>query len=159
MFSPDSTLHPALSRPNRNPRRRQRDSDSLQQQPHRKRSKLSADVFASPSSASLNGKGSLSMNGHASHGETDGSLVLVDMPVREKKPAAKRTTREDGAVLLVRGFIWDYMDTVILTSRQTKCENYSVRKLPSFPPRLCDPRGKSPSTYPSKHPSQVAHQL
>ena len=42
------------------------------------------------------------MNGHASHGESD-SLVFVDvpMPVREKKPIAKRATKEENGTFLV----------------------------------------------------------
>ncbi|KAF2178114.1 hypothetical protein K469DRAFT_804028 [Zopfia rhizophila CBS 207.26] len=120
MFSSEVTAQSLRGSSLRNPRRRQRkDSDSLRQQPHRKRSKLSEDTFNSPSSTHVNGNGSASMNGHVSYGEVDSSLVVVDMPVREKKPSAKRGQKDDGGMYL------------------TKNENYSVRKLPSFPNHLC----------------------
>ncbi|KAF2467017.1 uncharacterized protein BDR25DRAFT_317245 [Lindgomyces ingoldianus] len=118
MFSPEATVQSARSSL-RNPRRRQRkDSDSGRQQPHRKRSKLSDDSFASPIDAHTNGNGSALMNGHASHGEVDGSLVLVDMPVRDRKPPTKRGLKDDSSLLLAKN------------------ENYSVKKLPSFPLQL-----------------------
>lgn len=41
------------------------------------------------------------MNGHVGQEETDGSLVLVDMPVREKKAAAKRGLKDDTTLYLV----------------------------------------------------------
>jgi len=99
MFSPDSTIHAGRTTSLR--RRRQRDSDGLRQ-PQRKRNKLSDDAHTSPPSRLSNGKGSISMNGHASHGESD-SLVFVDvpMPVREKKPIAKRATKEENGTFLV----------------------------------------------------------
>ncbi|KAF2198532.1 hypothetical protein GQ43DRAFT_154756 [Delitschia confertaspora ATCC 74209] len=122
MFSPDSTVHSVRSSSTRNPRRRQRDSDSLRQPPNRKRSKLSEESFVPVSSSHINGNGSALMNGRAVHGEVDGSLVVVDMPVREKKPVAKRPSKEDEGILL------------------TKSENYSVRRLPNFPVRLRDDR-------------------
>ncbi|ORY03958.1 Non-repetitive/WGA-negative nucleoporin C-terminal-domain-containing protein [Clohesyomyces aquaticus] len=117
MFSPEATIHSARSS-GRNPRRRQRkDSDSGRLHPQRKRSKLSDDSFASPSDAHANGNSSLLMNGHASSGDVDGSLVLVNMPVRDRKPP-KRGIKDDASILL------------------TKNDNYSVKKLPSFPAEL-----------------------
>jgi hypothetical protein len=47
------------------------------------------------------------MNGHAGHDSTENSLVLVDMPVREKKAPPKRTLKEDSAQYLVSGLIWN----------------------------------------------------
>ena len=78
--------------------------DSLRLQPHRKRSKLSDDTFTSPTDTYVNGNGAISMNGHASHGEVDGSLVIVDIPVRERKPSAKRGQKIDGTLYLVSAF-------------------------------------------------------
>jgi nuclear pore complex protein Nup133 len=106
MFSPDSTLLSARGS-QRNPRRRQRkDSDGLQQQPRRKRSKLGEDTFVShsPKDGRVNGNGSVTMNGHVGHGDADSSLVLVDMPVREKKGSAKRALKDDTTHYLVSSF-------------------------------------------------------
>lgn len=101
MFSPDSTLNSLHGSVSRNPRRRQRkDSDSVRQQPHRKRSKLSDDTFLSPSGAKLNGNGAL-LNGHASRQDGETTFVSMDMPVREKKTSAKRSQRDDGSTYLV----------------------------------------------------------
>lgn len=41
------------------------------------------------------------MNGNVDSGSVDSSLVLVDIPVREKKTPAKRTLKEDGSLYLV----------------------------------------------------------
>lgn len=102
MFSPEATVQSGRSSL-RNPRRRQRkDSDGLQQQPRRKRSKLSEETFHSTADAHVNGNGSALMNGHVSHGDTDGSLVVIDMPVREKKAPVKRGLKDDTALYLVR---------------------------------------------------------
>jgi nuclear pore complex protein Nup133 len=101
MFSPDSTLNSLHGSVSRNPRRRQRkDSDSVRQQPHRKRSKLSGQTFVSPSAAKVNGNGSL-MNGYASHGDGETTFVSMDMPVREKKAPGTRAHRDDGSTFLV----------------------------------------------------------
>ncbi|KAF1960122.1 hypothetical protein CC80DRAFT_285890 [Byssothecium circinans] len=100
----------------RNTRRRPRNSDGPQQG-RRKRSKLGDDTFVAVSEAQANGNGSLVMNGHVTGG-VEGSLVLVDMPVREKKDQPKRVLKEDAAVCLNR------------------CKQYIVRKLPSFPAQL-----------------------
>ncbi|KAF2279695.1 uncharacterized protein EI97DRAFT_464898 [Westerdykella ornata] len=115
MFSPEATVHAARSSL-RNPRRRQRkDSDGFQQ-PRRKRSKVSEDTFLAPGSSHVNGNGSI--NGHVKHDDAEGSMVLVEMPVREKSAGAHRAPRED------------------TTHYLTKNENYSVRRLPSFPSNL-----------------------
>ena len=103
MFSPEASAHSARSSL-RNPRRRQRkDSDGLQQQPRRKRSKLSKDSLHATNDAHLNGNGNgfVAVNGHADHG-VDGSLVVVDMPVREKQEPPKRVLKDDTSLYLVR---------------------------------------------------------
>jgi nuclear pore complex protein Nup133 len=42
------------------------------------------------------------MNGHAGHGSVENSLVLVDMPVREKRTPQKRAAlKEEDAQYLV----------------------------------------------------------
>lgn len=87
----------------RNPRRRQRkDSDGLQQQSRRKRSKLNDESFQAPADALVNGNGSATMNGHAVQSSAENSLVIVDMPVREKKAPLKRAVKEDNSSVLVR---------------------------------------------------------
>ncbi|KAJ4294443.1 hypothetical protein N0V90_008133 [Kalmusia sp. IMI 367209] len=120
MFSPEASIASARSSL-RNPRRRPRNSDGpQQQQPRRKRSKLGDETFV-PVGEDIpngNGNGSITMNGHVGHGSVDSSLVLVDMPVREKKGATKRVFKENIALYL------------------NKNENYSVKKLPSFPAAL-----------------------
>jgi nuclear pore complex protein Nup133 len=100
MFSSDASI--ASARSSRNPRRRQRiDSDGTQQQQRsRKRSKLNDDTFKDPAGAHINGNGSALMNGHAVQ-RVDDSVVLVDMPVREKKSAPKRAPKEDTGTYLV----------------------------------------------------------
>ncbi|KAH7125414.1 Non-repetitive/WGA-negative nucleoporin C-terminal-domain-containing protein [Dendryphion nanum] len=125
MFSPEATIQSARSS-QRNPRRRQRkDSDGLQQQPRRKRSKITEDAFKVPIDAHINGNGNgngsaIMMNGHAGHVDIDSSLVVVDMPVRDKKPIVKRVHKDDAALYL------------------TKNDSYHVKKLPSFPVALCN---------------------
>ena len=102
MFSPDATLHSIHGTSSRNPRRRQRkDSESIRQQPKRKRSKISEDIFIPPPGAKVNGNGSALMNGHAGRGEGEGSSYTLDMPVREKKPSVKRSHKDDGSLDLV----------------------------------------------------------
>jgi nuclear pore complex protein Nup133 len=101
MFSPEASI--ASARSMRNPRRRQRiDSDGTQQQQQRsrKRSKLNDETFKDPTDAHINGNGSALMNGHAVQ-SVDNSVVLVDMPVREKKSAPKRAPKEDTGTYLV----------------------------------------------------------
>lgn len=101
MFSPEASISSARSSL-RNTRRRQRkDSDGLQQQPRRKRSKLNDDSFVAPADTHINGKGSPLMNGHAVQ-SVENSVVVVDMPVREKKAQPKRAPKEDNALYLVR---------------------------------------------------------
>ncbi|KAF1839247.1 hypothetical protein BDW02DRAFT_564230 [Decorospora gaudefroyi] len=120
MFSPEASMQSARSSL-RNPRRRPRnDSDGLQQQHRRKRSKLNADSFKEPSDAHVNGHGAALMNGHAVQ-SVENSVVLVDMPVREKKAAPKRAPKEDNGLYL------------------TKNANYTVKKLPGFPSALLHP--------------------
>ncbi|EOA81159.1 hypothetical protein ACJQWK_07494 [Exserohilum turcicum] len=121
MFSPEASIQSARSSL-RNPRRRQRkDSDGPQQQRSRKRSKLNDDTFKDPTDAHINGNGSALMNGHAVQ-SVENSVVLVDMPVREKKTAPKqRAPKEETGSYL------------------TKNVNYSVKKLPGFPSALLRP--------------------
>ncbi|RMZ69271.1 nuclear pore complex subunit [Pyrenophora seminiperda CCB06] len=120
MFSPEASMQSARSSL-RNPRRRQRkDSDGPQQQRSRKRSKLNDESFKASPIAHMNGNGSALMNGHAVQSPGN-SVVLVDMPVREKKPAPKRASKEDTGLYL------------------TKNANYSVKKLPGFPSALLRP--------------------
>ncbi|KAI1510749.1 Non-repetitive/WGA-negative nucleoporin C-terminal [Pyrenophora tritici-repentis] len=120
MFSPEASIQSARSSL-RNPRRRQRkDSDGPQQQRSRKRSKLNDDSFKDPAVPHMNGNGSALINGHAVQ-SPENSVVLVDMPVREKKTAPKRAPKEDTGSYL------------------TKNANYSVKKLPGFPSALLRP--------------------
>ena len=103
MFSPEASTQSARSSL-RNPRRRQRkDSDGLQQQQRRKRSKLNDESFQAPADAHVNGNGSAIMNGHAVQSSVENSVVLVDMPLREKKPSPKRAPKEDNGLYLVGG--------------------------------------------------------
>jgi nuclear pore complex protein Nup133 len=100
MFSPEASIQSARSSL-RNPRRRPRnDSDGLQQLHRRKRSKLNDETFKDPADAHMNGDKSALMNGHAVQ-SVDNSVVLVDMPVREKKTAPKRAPKEDNGLYLV----------------------------------------------------------
>jgi nuclear pore complex protein Nup133 len=101
MFSPEASLSSQRSSLRTTSKRRQRTSEGAQQQPRRKRSKLSDETFAVKDGAHTNGNGSALMNGHAGHDSTENSLVLVDMPVREKKAAPKRAVKEDNALYLV----------------------------------------------------------
>ena len=102
MFSTEASIQSARSSL-RNPRRRQRkDSDNPQQQRSRKRSKLSDETFKDPNGAHINGNGSVQMNGHAVQ-SVENSVVLVDMPVREKRTAPKqRAPKEETGSYLVR---------------------------------------------------------
>jgi len=107
MFSPEASVQSARSSL-RNPRRRPRNSDgSQQQQPRRKRSKLGDETFASIADAQTNGNGSALMNGHSGNGSVESSLVLVEMPVREKKGTTKRALKDDTALYLVGIPSWD----------------------------------------------------
>ncbi|CAI6338084.1 unnamed protein product [Periconia digitata] len=115
MFSVEASSGSARSTL-RNSRRRPRNSDGAQQ-PRRKRSKMGDDTFVAAADSKMNGNGSMAMNGHAVE-SIESSLVLVDMPVREKKTQLKRALKEDTALYL------------------NKNENYSVKKLPSFPSSL-----------------------
>jgi nuclear pore complex protein Nup133 len=97
MFSLESPAHTARNSL-RNPRRRQRiESDSHRS---RKRSKLNDETFKDPAGTHINGNGNSMMNGHAVQ-SVDNSVVLVDMPVREKKTAPKRASKEDTGTYLV----------------------------------------------------------
>ncbi|KAH9881320.1 hypothetical protein IAQ61_000043 [Plenodomus lingam] len=114
MFSPEASVQSARSSL-RNPRRRPRkNSDGQQQQHRRKRSKLNDETFQDPEEMHMNGKSHDLMNGHAVQ-SVENSVVLVDMPVREKQAPPKRAAKEDHALYL------------------TKNANYSVKKLPAFP--------------------------
>jgi nuclear pore complex protein Nup133 len=101
MFSPEASLSSQRSSLRTTSKRRQRTSEGAQQQPRRKRSKLSDETFAAKDDAHTNGNGSALMNGHAGHDSAENSLVLVDMPVREKKATPKRAVKEDNALYLV----------------------------------------------------------
>lgn len=142
MFSPEASIQSARSSL-RNPRRRQRTSEGLPSQPRRKRSKLNEESFVAKEDPHINGNGSVLMNGHAGHSSVENSLVLVDMPVREKKAPPKRASKEDNALYLVsqcHTLPDDFMP--ILTSVQTKNANYTVKKLPCFPSALLRPSSK-----------------
>ncbi|KAF2833721.1 hypothetical protein CC86DRAFT_311751 [Ophiobolus disseminans] len=122
MFSPEASIQSARSSLRNNPRRRQRTSDGLQQQqPRRKRSKISNETFADKDEAHVNGNGSVLMNGHADHGDVEKSLAVMDMPVREKKAPPKRASREDTSLYL------------------TKTANYSIKPFRGFPNALRQP--------------------
>ena len=99
MFSPEASLQSARSSL-RGTRRRQRDSNG-HDQPRRKRSKIAEDgASQTTAGADLKANGTAAMNGHADH-SAENSLVLVDMPVREKKAPPKRALKEDSAQYLV----------------------------------------------------------
>ncbi|KAF1921902.1 Non-repetitive/WGA-negative nucleoporin C-terminal-domain-containing protein [Ampelomyces quisqualis] len=117
MFSPEASVQSARSSL-RNPRRRQRSSEGLQSHPRRKRSKLSDAGFVGKEDAHANGNGTALTNGHAGYSSAENSMVVVDMPVREKKAPPKRTAKEDNSVYLTRN------------------ANYSFKKLPAFPKQL-----------------------
>ncbi|KAF2035417.1 hypothetical protein EK21DRAFT_54001 [Setomelanomma holmii] len=120
MFSPEASVQSARSSL-RNNRRRQRTSDGLSQQPRRKRSKLNDESFAAKDEVHVNGNGGALLNGHAGHSSVENSLVVVDIPVREKKAPQKRAPREDNSLYL------------------TRTANYSLKKLPGFPTALLRP--------------------
>jgi nuclear pore complex protein Nup133 len=104
MFSPEASLQSARSSL-RGTRRRQRESNG-HDQPRRKRSKIAEDgASQTTAGAYINGNsnGIAAMNGHAGHSSVENSLVLVDMPVREKKAPPKRALKEDSAQYLVCG--------------------------------------------------------
>jgi nuclear pore complex protein Nup133 len=138
MFSTEASVQSARGSL-RNTRRRQRDSDSLQQQSQRKRSKISTDTYHSTTDTHVNGDARAAINGFASYGDADRSLVLVDMPVREKKDPAKRALKDDTALYLVRPGLClplSIPSLLICWPPQTKTEHYSIKKLHSFPPTL-----------------------
>ncbi|KAH6639371.1 Non-repetitive/WGA-negative nucleoporin C-terminal-domain-containing protein [Boeremia exigua] len=117
MFSPEASLQSARSSLRGN-RRRQRDSNG-HDQPRRKRSKIAEDGASQITAGSeLKTNGSVNANGYAGHDSVENSVVLVEMPVREKKAPPKRTLKEDSVQYL------------------TQNDNYSIRKLPSFPSAL-----------------------
>lgn len=122
MFSPEASVQSARSSlRNSNPRRRQRTSDGLQQQPLRKRSKLSNETYADREAPHVNGNGGALMNGHAGHGGAEKALEMVAIPVREKKTPPKRAIKEDNTLYLVKN------------------ANYGVKKLPALPTVLRQP--------------------
>jgi nuclear pore complex protein Nup133 len=98
MFSSEASVQSARS----SLRRKQRTSEGLHQQPRRKRTKLSEESFVAKDDAHVNGNGSALMNGHAGHGSAENSMVVVDMPVREKKTPPVRTPKADNSLYLVR---------------------------------------------------------
>jgi nuclear pore complex protein Nup133 len=98
MFSSEASIQSARS----SLRRKQRTSEGLHQQPRRKRTKLSEESFVAKDEVHVNGNGSALMNGHAGHGSAESSMVVVDIPVREKKTPPKRTPKADNSLYLVR---------------------------------------------------------
>ncbi|KAF2013706.1 hypothetical protein BU24DRAFT_351157 [Aaosphaeria arxii CBS 175.79] len=112
MFSPEASVRSVRGS---NPRRRQRKDSDGPHQPRRKRSKISEEIFHKPKESHINGNGSAILNGHIDQDDVDASLVVLDLPVRDKKAPVKRAVKEDTGLYL------------------TKNEDYSVRKLPSFP--------------------------
>jgi nuclear pore complex protein Nup133 len=132
MFSPEASVASARSSL-RNPRRRQRkDSDGLQQQPRKKRSKLSGDTFHSPTDApangNANGNGHVTMNGHASHGAANGALMPMEIPIHEKKAALKRGIKGDTALYLVSA---SEVDLICFNADKPCFGTDSERELPS----------------------------
>lgn len=119
----------------RNPRRRQRqESDSLQNQPRRKRSRITKDTYEAPEVGSVQNDAA-DLNGHA-HGRRKSSTPLeaLDMPLRGKKNAQKRVVKGDGSTVLV----WTKQPRGRLLNRtnqfkQTQNAHYSLRHLPSTP--------------------------
>lgn len=102
MFSPEASLQSARSSLRGN-RRRQRDSNG-HDQPRRKRSKIAEDGASQITAGSdlklVNGHTAL--NGSTGHDSTENSLVMVDMPVRERKSAPpKRVLKEESVQYLV----------------------------------------------------------
>lgn len=104
MFSPEASLQSARSSLRGNQRRRQRDSNG-HDQPRRKRSKIAEDGASHITAGSdLKVNGSAGLNGHAvGHDSAENSLVMMDMPLREKKAQPKRSLKEDSAQYLVCG--------------------------------------------------------
>ena len=87
----------------RNPRRRQRnETDSLGNQPRRKRSKIAADTFDAPTDDILANGGPV-MNGHMEPRGRKSSTPMdsMDMPLRSKKSTQKRGTKGDGSTIMV----------------------------------------------------------
>jgi nuclear pore complex protein Nup133 len=101
MFSPEVSVRSVSGGSSRNPRRRQRhDSDTIKQQPVRKRSKLSEQTFSAPEAKS-NGNGHLETNGHQQEDTRRQSTPgMHQLAVREKKKD-RRAAKEDGTTLLV----------------------------------------------------------
>jgi hypothetical protein len=99
MFSPEASVQSARGS-QRNSRRRPRNSDGPQQ-PRRKRSKLGDETFMSVADAPTNENGIALTNGNTGNGSIDSRMVLVEMPVREKKETVKRASKDDSAVYLV----------------------------------------------------------
>lgn len=100
MFSPEASLQSARSSLRGN-RRRQRDSNG-HDQPRRKRSKIAEDGASQVTAGSdLKTNGSAIMNGQAGLDSAENSLIMVDIPVREKKTPPKRTLKEDSTQFLV----------------------------------------------------------
>ena len=95
----------------RNPRRRQRhDSDSLQHQPRRKRSKIATDTYEAPDATDKrpNGNthndtnGTILPNGHTdARGRSTTPIDSLDIPLRAKKSTQKRAIKGDGSTVLV----------------------------------------------------------
>lgn len=137
MFSPEASIQSARSSL-RNPRRRPRNSDGpQQQQPRRKRSKLGDETFVSVSDGQSNGNGSAIMNGHVGHSSVEGSMVLVDMPVREKKGPVKRAVKDDTALYLVSTTVDGVCArTLTDTPRRTRTRTTASRSYPASRPSL-----------------------
>jgi len=136
MFSPDASVRTVSGGSTRNPRRRQRhDTDSVKQQPVRKRSKLSDQTFATPDSKA-NGNGHIAVNGHSEHEPRRASGTQTQqLTVREKKKD-RRAAKEDGTTLLVRIASAPCLSRCKTNGRQTKTGLYLVKQLPAVPEKL-----------------------
>jgi nuclear pore complex protein Nup133 len=142
MFSSEASVQSARSSlRNSNPRRRQRTSDGQQQQqPLRKRSKLSNETFVDKEAAYVNGNGSALMNGHAANGDAEKSLAVVDMPVREKKVPPKRAVKEDNTLYLVGQYRGSWKSPMLTTvPSRPRTRTTASRKCPAFPPSCANP--------------------
>lgn len=115
MFSPEASIASARNSL-RNPRRRPRNSEGPQQtQPRRKRSKLGDETFVPVGDDSPNshGNGSIALNGHAVEPNGESSLMLMDMPIRDKKGSSNRILKENIAQYLVRGLQVKHLHVIL----------------------------------------------
>ena len=148
MFSPEAAAIDSVAA--RNPKRRQRtaseDSVAVRPNPKRiRRSNLTHETFLPPDSTKQNGHASHDAepphtNGHVEEprSQRQGSIENASLAVRRKSSGKvardRKPARTDGAIELV-GCILRGSSAVhlLLTSFQTKNENYVVTQLPSTP--------------------------